>query len=104
MFLVADRLWGRRVAYTSAGIAAVYPPLVLMNAGLLTEPLFIVLELGMLLAVLAARRAGPRRALALAAAAGVLCGLAALTRANGALLAIPAAIGLWAVRPRVSLR
>ncbi len=56
----------------------------------------------MLACALAASRNGGDWRWALAA--GALCGLAALTRSNGVLLAIPAAIGVWAARPAFSLR
>jgi hypothetical protein len=74
---------------------------VALNAALLSEPLFVTTELGLVLAVLAYRRSGDLR---LAAAAGVLAGLGALTRANGVLLAVPALIGAWHVRPLLSRR
>lgn len=99
LYLIAKRVWGRRVGLLAAGLAAVFPPLVLLSRELLSEPLFIALELGMVLAVLEFRR---MRELRWAALAGLLMGLAALTRNPGPALAIPLVVGLWVVRPRRS--
>lgn len=102
MFLVGRELWGARTGLWAAGIGAVLPPLAFLNYGLISEPLFLAIELGVILVALAARRAdGDWR---LAAATGVLCGLAALTRSNGILLVIPAAIAVWVGRPWLSRR
>jgi 4-amino-4-deoxy-L-arabinose transferase-like glycosyltransferase len=101
-FLIAARIWGHRVGLFSAAIAAVFPPLVLLNTALLSEPLFVCLMLGVVLAVLAARAEEGSWRWALAA--GALCGLAALTRSNGILLVLPAALGVWTLRPRFSKR
>jgi 4-amino-4-deoxy-L-arabinose transferase-like glycosyltransferase len=87
------------VALVAAGMAAVFPPLVLLSRELLSESLFLVLELGAVLCALAFRRSGG--VLRWAAAAGALCGLAALTRNPGAALVIPVAIGVWTLRPRL---
>jgi Dolichyl-phosphate-mannose-protein mannosyltransferase len=81
--LVAFRLWGRVAALATLAVAAVYPPLVVGGLTLLTEPLFVVLELAAVAALLAARRSG--RA-SLVAVAGLFAGLAALTRPIGPLL------------------
>ena len=94
LYLLADRTLGRRVALVAAAVAALFPPLVFLSASLLTEGPFLVVLLGALLAGLfSARRAG---GLGWALAAGVLCGLAALTRSNGIILALPIALGLLA--------
>ncbi len=98
--LIAGRLWGRRAALVSAGIAAVFPPLVLVGSSLMTEPLFIPLVLAAVLAALAARDSPRRRRWE--AAAGLSLGLAALTRANGLPLLIPLAFLAWSERPRRS--
>lgn len=97
MFLVGRAIWGERVGMWAAGIAAVLPPLAVLNQALISEPLFLAIELGVVLAALAARRAGGDWRLA--ALAGLLCGLAALTRSNGILLVIPAAVAVWVGRP-----
>jgi 4-amino-4-deoxy-L-arabinose transferase-like glycosyltransferase len=98
VLLISQRLWGRRVGLTAGAIAAVFPPLVLLNASLLSEPLFVVLVLSALLATLRYR---DDQRVRWAATAGVLCGLAALTRSNGTLLVLAALLGVWTVRPRV---
>jgi 4-amino-4-deoxy-L-arabinose transferase-like glycosyltransferase len=102
LFLIARRIWGRRVGLVAAGMAAVFPPLVLLSRDLLSESLFIALELGAILCVLNFRRAGD--AFGWAAAAGVLTGLAALTRNPGIVLVIPIVVGAWMLRPAFTLR
>jgi 4-amino-4-deoxy-L-arabinose transferase-like glycosyltransferase len=102
LYLVAAWAFDRRVALVAAGLAAVFPPLVGLSASLLSEPLFVVIELGLVAAVLAYRR--QPRIWPWAAAAGLLAGLGALTRANGLLLVVPAAIGVWTARPLLSRR
>ena len=97
IFLLGRALWSARVGLWSAGLAAILPPLAFLNEALISEPLFLAMELGVILAALAARRAGGDWRLA--ALAGLLCGLAALTRSNGILLVIPAAIAVWVGRP-----
>ncbi|HKZ12306.1 MAG TPA: glycosyltransferase family 39 protein [Solirubrobacterales bacterium] len=101
IYLMVRRLWGARPALVAAAIAAVFPPLVLLSRDLLSESLFIALELGTVLCVIEYRR---RRDLRWAAAAGLLGGLAALTRNPGPALAIPVLVGLWVFRPRLSRR
>ena len=102
LYLIAKRIWGQRVGLLAAGLAALFPPLVLISRELLSEPLFIVLELGAVLCVLAFRRSGG--ALRWAMVAGILCGLATLTRDPGSVLIIPIALGVCTIRPRVRLR
>jgi 4-amino-4-deoxy-L-arabinose transferase-like glycosyltransferase len=98
VYLIAKRVWGRRTGLIAAAMAAVFPPLVLLSRDLVSETLFIPLELGAVLCVLNFRRSGG--ALRWAAAAGALCGIAALTRNAGLLLIVPVAIGVWTLRPR----
>jgi 4-amino-4-deoxy-L-arabinose transferase-like glycosyltransferase len=98
LYLIAKRVWGRRVGLLAAALAAVFPPLVLLSRDLVSETLFIPLELGAVLCVLNFRRSGG--ALRWAAAAGALCGLAALTRNTGLALILPIALGAWTLRPR----
>jgi 4-amino-4-deoxy-L-arabinose transferase-like glycosyltransferase len=93
--LLAAMLWGRRVGLIALGLAAVYIPLVLVSGTLVSEPLYVAFVLGAICAVLHWRRHGGGGMLP---AAGVLAGLAALTRSNGivVLLAVPvlaAAVG-----------
>jgi len=101
LFLIVRRIWGRRAGLVAAALAAVFPPLVLVSRDLLSEPLFIALELGAVLCVLQFRRSGD--ALRWAAAAGVLCGIGALTRNPGIALVVPIAIGAWMLRPAFRL-
>jgi 4-amino-4-deoxy-L-arabinose transferase-like glycosyltransferase len=88
--LIALELWGRRLALIAAAVAALYPALAVLGVALLSEPLFVALELGAVYAALRARRGR----LGWTAAAGVLCGLAVLTRANGAVLLVPLALAV----------
>jgi 4-amino-4-deoxy-L-arabinose transferase-like glycosyltransferase len=99
--LVAFQLFGRRTALAAMALGAVFPPAIVLGGSLLTETLFSALMLAAVAAVLADRAAGgDRRWLA---AAGVLCGLAVLTRSNAPALLVPLAIGVAAtgagVRP-----
>jgi 4-amino-4-deoxy-L-arabinose transferase-like glycosyltransferase len=97
VFLICDRLWGRRVAIVGGSIAAVFPPLVVLNASLLSELLFIPLSLAAVLAVLAYRDGGRIR---WAVAAGVLAGLAVLARTSGLPFVLALVLGTWTLRPR----
>lgn len=98
LYLIAKRVWGRRTALLAAAFTAVFPPLVLLSRDLVSESLFIPLELGAVLCVLEFRRSGG--SWRWSAAAGALCGLAILTRNTGFVLAIPIALGLWRGRDR----
>jgi len=100
--LVGLELWGPLVGVVATALAAVYPPPAVLAVALLSEPLFLVFELAALLAVLRYRRLPHRRRWLVAA--GVLAGLATLTRANGAALLLPFAVGVWTLRPRWSWR
>ncbi|MEA2312227.1 MAG: hypothetical protein QOE28_2195, partial [Solirubrobacteraceae bacterium] len=84
---IAAVLWGAAVGLVAMGLGAVFLPLVLDGATLISEPLFVALELGAVLAVLLHRRRGG--GVRWAVAAGLLVGLAALTRSNGVLLGLP---------------
>jgi 4-amino-4-deoxy-L-arabinose transferase-like glycosyltransferase len=100
--LIGVRLFGPAIGLTAAAIAAVYPPLVLVGSSLLSESLFIPLELAAVLAALVHRDSTHRLRWALAA--GVLVGLAELTRSNGFALLLPVALLVWSERPRRSWR
>ena len=102
VYLIARHVWGERTALVAAGVAAVFPGLFLLNQALISEPLFVVAELAAVLFALRSRSAGGD--LRWAAAAGLCCGLAALTRSNGILLVLPIAIGVWVLRPRFTPR
>jgi 4-amino-4-deoxy-L-arabinose transferase-like glycosyltransferase len=99
---IAARLWSRRVALVAGGIAAVYPPLVLVGSSLMSESLYIPLGLAAVLVALQARERPGRWAPAVGA--GVLVGLAALARSTDLILVIPIAWLLWGARPRWSWR
>jgi 4-amino-4-deoxy-L-arabinose transferase-like glycosyltransferase len=100
--LIALRLWGRPAALLSAAVGAGYLPLILVGSSLMSESLFIPLMLGaVLLALLARDRSASWR---LAAAAGLLVGLAALTRSVGILVALPVGALVWTGRPRWSVQ
>ncbi|GAC1524789.1 MAG: hypothetical protein NVS2B6_11680 [Thermoleophilaceae bacterium] len=90
--LVCWQLWGRRVALIALVIASLFPSQIVVGSALLSETLFLVFELAACAAVLRQRHSTHK--LRWAAAAGVCCGLAALTRTVGALLIVPIAIGL----------
>ncbi len=100
LWLIVRRLWGPHLATLAGGLAAVFPPLVLIGTSLMVEPLFIVFELGAVLAALSYRAPPHRRRSAVAA--GALCALAALTRGNGIVLVIPVCLLVWRGRPRRS--
>jgi 4-amino-4-deoxy-L-arabinose transferase-like glycosyltransferase len=102
VYLIARAVWSERTALAAAAVAAVFPGLVLLNQALISEPLFLVAELAAVLFALWSRAAGG--SLRWAAAAGLCCGLAALTRSNGILIVIPIAAGVWVARPRFSRR
>jgi 4-amino-4-deoxy-L-arabinose transferase-like glycosyltransferase len=91
--LLGRRAGGERVGLIAAAIAAVYPTLVAADGSLMSETLYGLL-LGLALLVALRMRDEPR--VLLAAALGVLIGLAALTRAEGllflVLLAVPACL------------
>ncbi len=90
--LLSWRLWGRRVALIALALASVSPPLIVVGGALLSETLFVALELAACLSVLQARTS--RRWLRWIALAGVLCGLAALTRSIGIAMLVPIALSL----------
>jgi 4-amino-4-deoxy-L-arabinose transferase-like glycosyltransferase len=100
--LLAAQLLGWRVALVATALAAVYLPLILVGGSLMSEPLFAALLLAALAAAVAHRRSEHR--LRWAALAGVLGGLAILTRANGLILLAPLAFAVWDARPRWSAR
>jgi 4-amino-4-deoxy-L-arabinose transferase-like glycosyltransferase len=98
--MIATFVWGSTVGLIAAGLAAVYPPAIALGATLYSEPLFVALALGALLAVVQHRRSARRWRWVLLA--GGLTGLAILARANGAVLLVPLALGAWTARPRRS--
>src|SRR5215210_6847926 len=66
---IAALVWGRVAGLVATGLAAIYPPLIVGGASLLSEPLFTMLMLAAVVAALLHRRGRRAR---WAAAAGVL--------------------------------
>jgi 4-amino-4-deoxy-L-arabinose transferase-like glycosyltransferase len=95
--VLAAQLWGSVAALVALGLAAVYLPFILVGGAVMSEPLFDVFMLASLAAVLAYRRSSHRYRWALLA--GVMAGLATLTRAQALILLVPLALGLWDGRP-----
>ena len=94
--LLGRRAAGPRVGLLAAGIAALYPPLVLVDGALISESLYLPLVVGaLLLAFRLIDRPGPGSAAAL----GAVIGLCTLTRSDGILLLPLLALPLaWRVR------
>jgi 4-amino-4-deoxy-L-arabinose transferase-like glycosyltransferase len=92
LFLIGRRIWGFPVGLVAALFAALFPPLVLLSRDLVSESLFLPLELLAVLCMLNFRRAGGSATWA--AATGVALGAAILTRNTGLALVVPVAIGL----------
>lgn len=94
-------LWGKLPALCAMGIAAVYPTVVAVSDSMLSEALFTPVVLASVACVVALRRSP--HVLRWALAAGLLAGIAALTRTNGAVLLPPLLVGIWALdrRPRL---
>jgi 4-amino-4-deoxy-L-arabinose transferase-like glycosyltransferase len=101
--LIAFQLFGRRVGLVALAVAAVYPPSIVLGLTLLSDPLFVMFELAALAAALRARAAGTHT-LRWALGAGLLAGLAWLTRSNGYVLLLPLALLVWTARPRLRWR
>jgi hypothetical protein len=79
LFLIGRRISNERVGLMATAALAVWPQAILLTAGLMTETLFLLLEL---LFVWLCLRAGDRPSLARFAAAGLCAGLATLARPN----------------------
>jgi Dolichyl-phosphate-mannose-protein mannosyltransferase len=94
--LIAAELWGAAAGLVALGLGAVFLPLILDGTTLISEPLFVALELAAVWAALRLRVAPSR--LRWAVAAGVLAGLAALTRSTAIVLAVPLLAAMWAGR------
>lgn len=98
--LLAHHLFGRRAGLVALAIAAVYPPLLLAGASLLTESVALPLLLGAVLLALEHRRRG--RGLRWALAAGLTTGFAVLARESYLVLVPALAALVWQLRPRWS--
>lgn len=97
--LIAWQVFRRRdIALAGMAIAAIYPPLLVISAPLMTESLLLPLMLGAITAALAQRQRG---GLGWAATAGALGGLAALTKDIGMIVLLVVAVAIWA-KPRLS--
>ena len=94
--LVAWQVFRRRdVAIAAAAIGAVYPPLVIISAPLMTESLLLPALLGMVAAALAFREGG---GLGWAALAGALGGIAILTKDVGLIAFVVVLAAMWEPR------
>jgi 4-amino-4-deoxy-L-arabinose transferase-like glycosyltransferase len=89
--LIADLVWGRRVAWVAAAIAAVLPSLVISSTSVLSESLYMPLEAAAVAAALLAMRTGPRRWW-WAALSGLCAGLGILDRPAGFVLVAALAV------------
>jgi 4-amino-4-deoxy-L-arabinose transferase-like glycosyltransferase len=100
--LLARRVAGLRAGIVAAAIAAVYPPLVMLDASLRSESLYApLIALCLLLAYRLRDQPTARRAAPL----GVAIGLAALTRSEALLLIVLLAAPLvWLLPPGARLR
>jgi 4-amino-4-deoxy-L-arabinose transferase-like glycosyltransferase len=85
VYVLTARLAGTRAALIAAGLATIYPPLVANDVTVLTEPLALLLMLGMLIAV-------ERRSWVIG---GALTGLLLLTRPSAQLLLPVVALFIW---------
>ncbi len=90
----------RRAALWAMGLGALYPPLIVAGAPLMTESLFLPLVLGAIAAVLEFRES---RALRWVVIAGALLGLGVLTKTVGEILTLALALAVW-LAPRLSVR
>jgi 4-amino-4-deoxy-L-arabinose transferase-like glycosyltransferase len=99
--LLALQLWGRRIGAAALVLAAIYPPLILVNATLITEALALPLMLAVLLVLLRHRAVGGYR---WAALAGLFVGLAILDRPALGVLVVPLVWACWTGRPRLRWR
>jgi hypothetical protein len=100
---VAHRLWGRRVGLAAGALAAVFPPLIVSAVALMSESIYLPLELAAVAAVLLAAQDRQRRWWWLLVS-GVSAGLGILARPNGAvlvlgLIALLVTLGLAGRRP-----
>lgn len=92
--LLALSLLGPPTALAALALASIYPTFIIAGSATLSDGLFLPLEIATILTALRAARASPRGRWLVAT--GVMIGLTALDRPNGALLLIPVAMILWA--------
>lgn len=98
--VIVRQIWRRGPDLVAMALAAVFPPLIALGDSLLSENLLVPLELAAVAAVLRYRETRRWRWVVVA---GLLVGLATLTHANAAVLAVPLAVGVW-FRPRRAWR
>jgi 4-amino-4-deoxy-L-arabinose transferase-like glycosyltransferase len=91
--LVAAQLWSRREGLLALAMAAVYPPLILVGSSLQLEPLLVSLALAALAVALHHRRRPS--GLLWPVVAGVLLGLAVLTRELAFAFLVPVVWLVW---------
>lgn len=91
--VVAAQLWSRRLAIVAMAIAAVHPALIVVGSSLQLEPLLVTLALAAVAAALQHRRRP--QGLRWPLVAGVLVGLAVLTRETAAFALLPVAFLVW---------
>jgi hypothetical protein len=94
--LLGRRVGGDRVGLIAAAIAAVYPPLVVLDGSLRSESLYVPL---VAFALVAAYRLRERPSTGRAIVLGVLVGLAALTRSEALLLLVLLVVPLAPLLP-----
>ena len=102
VYVLARRLFSRKVGLLAAGLAAVNPGLVYLSALLITENLYVVLLL-LFLIVMVGEWKNPRRTPSGFAIAGLLAGLCSLARPTAFTIALLLS-GLTLVLARESLR
>ncbi len=100
--LMALQVAGRAAMLITLTIAAVYVPLLLIGVSLMSESLFVPLVLAAINCALRSRATAKRNRWIIAA--GLLTGLAALTRGNGIVLGLALALVVWTGKPRLSSR
>jgi 4-amino-4-deoxy-L-arabinose transferase-like glycosyltransferase len=96
--MLATQLSGRATGLAAMCLAAVYVPSILVSEAVMSEQLFVVLMLAALVTAIHQRRSA--YSYAFAVLAGLLAGLAVLTRANGLILLAPLALMVWCVPRR----
>lgn len=99
---LARELWGERTMLVAMALAAVYLPLVVVDGALMTEGLFTLLVITATLCAVRSRREEHRYPWIVAA--GVLAGLASLTRTNGIAVGLALGVVVWSGMPRLSWR
>lgn len=100
--LLGRTVWHARLGLLAAGLGAVFLPLIALNGSLLSESLFLPLEMAFLLALAGCVRR--RGHLGWALLTGALCGLAVLTRAVADVWVIVASLAAVVAAPSTRMR